>query len=191
MNEKEERSLSQDEPNCCCNGKENSSPNLPNVHYLHGLFSDDFIQACRDDMLNILGSTSSNNMYAERFFTRSADLAADLLRHLPPELNIRHVLSDMKYISYPAGGYIAPHVDGIRTDEETGIPSTTSFLLYLEDIPEGEGGETEFLRSIDDDEVLLQIVPRAGSILIFPHTTPHRGAGVGLYPKVLLRGDMY
>jgi hypothetical protein len=30
---------------------------------------------------------------------------------------LRHVLSDMKFIEYPVGGYIAPHVDGVRTDE--------------------------------------------------------------------------
>jgi hypothetical protein len=42
----------------------------------------------------------------------------------------------------------------VRLDEETSVPSTTSFLLYLEDVPEGEGGETEFLNSITDEEVL-------------------------------------
>jgi len=80
--------------------------------------------------------------------------------------------------------------------QETGLPSTTSFLLYLEDVPEGEGGETEFLRSVDggggrdtDDNVLWSVRPQQGSILIFPHDTPHQGAGVGFHPKIILRGD--
>ena len=54
------------------------------------------------------------------------------------------------------GGYIAPHVDGIRQDDETNIPTTTSFLLYLSSIPVGEGGETEFLTNIQDEEVPSQ-----------------------------------
>jgi hypothetical protein len=62
----------------------------------------------------------------------------------------------------------------------------------------GAGGETEFLRSVDgggrggrdaDDNVLWSVRPQQGSILIFPHDTPHQGAGVGYYPKIILRGD--
>jgi hypothetical protein len=41
-------------------------------------------------------------------------VTADLCRW---RTQLRHVLSDMKFIEYPVGGYIAPHVDGVRTDE--------------------------------------------------------------------------
>jgi hypothetical protein len=59
-------------------------------------------------------------------------------------------------------------------------------------VPEGEGGETEFLKTVDGgggDNVLWAVRPQKGSILIFPHDTPHQGAGVGIYPKIILRGD--
>ena len=79
----------------------------------------------------------------------------------------------------------------VRLDEETATPTTTSFLLYLEDIPEGEGGETEFLTSVADGEEVEAVVPRSGSILLFPHNTPHQGNAVGKFPKILLRGDLY
>ena len=84
-------------------------------------------------------------------------------------------------------------MDGVRRDEETsGAESTTSFLLFTEEIPEGEGGETEFLESVDDDaKVLFGARPNRGSILLFPHGSPHRGNCVGCWPKVLLRGDLY
>jgi hypothetical protein len=62
----------------------------------------------------------------------------------------------------------------------------------------GAGGETEFLRSVDggggggrhaEDNVLWSVRPQQGSILIFPHDTPHQGAGVGSKSKIILRGD--
>ena len=61
----------------------------------------------------------------------------------------------------------------------------------MEDIPEGEGGETEFLTSLQHGECVFSVLPRAGSILLFPHGIPHQGNGVGLYPKTLLRGDLF
>mmetsp|Transcript_24465 Transcript_24465/g.33729 ORF Transcript_24465/g.33729 Transcript_24465/m.33729 type:complete len:187 (+) Transcript_24465:163-723(+) len=165
---------------------------LRGVHFLSGLFPEPFLQMLRDLRWKVPGSTSSHNMYATRHFLCDPDLAEQLRSYLPKNLQISHVLSDMRVIDYPAGGYIAPHVDGVRTDAETGVESTTSFLLYLEDVPEGEGGETEFLTSIErDGDVLWSVRPKSGNILIFPHNVPHQGAGVGNYPKVMLRGDMY
>ena len=112
---------------------------------------------------------ASSNMYANRRFLRSNELARKVLSYLPKELGYTHVLSDMRFIEYPPGGHILPHVDGVRRDEETsGAESTTSFLLFTEEIPEGEGGETEFLESVDDDaKVLFGARPNRGSILPF------------------------
>ena len=68
----------------------------------------------------------------------------------------------------------------------------------------GEGGETEFLDALEEDEtrgddgeeaeevkVLFGARPVRGSILLFPHDIPHRGNCVGMCPKILLRGDLY
>ena len=71
------------------------------------------------------------------------------------------------------------------------LKTTTSFLLYLETVPEGAGGETEFLADLDGGDVVYAARPVAGSILLFPHDVPHQGSGVGRFPKVLLRGDLY
>mmetsp|Transcript_1955 Transcript_1955/g.8609 ORF Transcript_1955/g.8609 Transcript_1955/m.8609 type:complete len:174 (-) Transcript_1955:69-590(-) len=142
----------------------------------------------------LISSSASSNMYANRRFLRSNELARKVLSYLPKELGYTHVLSDMRFIEYPPGGHILPHVDGVRRDQETssGAESTTSFLLFTEEIPEGEGGETEFLESVDDDaKVLFGARPNRGSILLFPHGVAHRGNCVGCWPKVLLRGDLY
>jgi len=40
--------------------------------------------------------------------------------------------------------------DGIRKDDVTLTDSTTSMLLFTEEVAEGEGGETEFLSAAGD-----------------------------------------
>lgn len=166
-------------------------PSLPRTFYLHDLFPAEFLEELRELMWTLVPSTCSNNMYASRSFFRSPEMAQRLLDYLPKSLGYTHVCSDLRFIRYPMGGYIAPHVDGIRQDDETSTATTTSFLLYLATIPEGEGGETEFLTAVEDGDVVHSVVPKEGSISLFPHLTPHQGNCVGSHPKVLLRGDLY
>ena len=167
-------------------------PGLEGVRYLHGLFPEEFLEELDEMRLGLEGSTASSNMYANRRFLRSNELARKVLSYLPKELGYTHVLSDMRFIEYPPGGHILPHVDGVRRDDETFVDSTTSMLLFTEDVPEGEGGETEFLKSVGDEaKVLFGARPNRGSILLFPHGVAHRGNCVGLHLKVLLRGDLY
>ena len=151
-------------------------PGLEGVRYLHNLFPEEFLAELDEIRDGLTGSMASSNMYANRRFLRSNELARKVLSYLPKELGYTHVLSDMRFIEYPPGGHILPHVDGVRRDEETsGAESTTSFLLFTEEIPEGEGGETEFLESVDDDaKVLFGARPNRGSILLFPHGVAHR-----------------
>lgn len=170
--------------------------------YLHGLFPPRFLDELVEIMQDIPASSASKNMYAYRHFLRDEQLAARVFDRLPEyvrkELGVSGCCSDLRYIRYPVGGYIAPHTDGIRVDEGTGKETIVSFLLYLEDVPEGEGGETSFLDRLPEDcasgeqpHVMVSIRPVRGSILLFPHSLPHQGEAVGRWPKVLLRGDMF
>lgn len=172
-------------------------PALHSVHYLHGLFPETFL-AELDELRAVTPVFSgSHNMYASRRFLRCEALAKRVLSFLPERLGLTHVLSDMRFIEYPPGGHILPHVDGVRVDDVTAQPSTTSMLLFTETVPEGEGGETEFLEFVDEEgtegkaRVLFGARPVRGSILLFPHDVPHRGQFVGAHPKILLRGDLY
>lgn len=179
-------------------------PALRGVHYLHGLFPESFLQELDELRAVTPVFSGSNNMYANRRFLRSETLAEKVLSYLPEHLGFKHVLSDMRFIEYPPGGHILAHVDGVRVDDVTFQPSTTSMLLFTETVPEGEGGETEFLDALEEDEtrgddgeeaeevkVLFGARPVRGSILLFPHDIPHRGNCVGMCPKILLRGDLY
>ena len=139
----------------------------------------------------------------------------DALTRRHPELGITRVLPDMRFIEYPVGlgAGIAPHIDGIMYDEPTGRESTTSFLLYLTTVE--EGGTTTFLAGgkwgdkrntscsgsrdgergsgsgLSPVEVIAEVAPVRGSILVFPHLQPHEGTAVYDKVKWLLRGDCY
>jgi hypothetical protein len=75
------------------------------------------------------GTVEQHSNPATRYFFRDEALGKEIISYLPPELGITRVVSYMRFIRYPLGGYIAPHTDGIHVDEETGASSTTSFLL--------------------------------------------------------------
>lgn len=142
-------------------------------------------------------------MYALRHFLRDEQLAAQIFHMLPKQLRnslgLCGCCSDLRFIRYPLGGYIAPHTDGIRVDEASGQQTRCSFLLYLSTVPEGEGGETTFLERLPEQcaegempRILHSFRPISGKILIFPHSCPHQGEACGVaFSKVLLRGDLY
>jgi hypothetical protein len=140
----------------------------------------------------------AGKFYAKRTFVRDRSLGERILAALPEELGFRGCVSDMRFYDYPLGGFIAPHLDEAHCCKETGRISTTTFLLYLLGVPEGEGGETVFLDRLpkdclegEDPRVLQSFVPVEGSILLFPHLMPHQGRAVGTHRKLLLRGDLY
>ena len=70
-------------------------PGLEGVRYLHGLFPEEFLEELDEMRLGLEGSTASSNMYANRRFLRSNELARKVLGYLPKELGYTHVLSDM------------------------------------------------------------------------------------------------
>jgi hypothetical protein len=157
------------------------------VQYLHGLFDKcrllQQLEALRPELP---GDRTSQNMTAIRRRFHDEAIAAQISAALPPSLCLR-ALPDMRFIEYPLGGYIAPHVDGPSFDEASASLSTHTFLLYLRDT--SEGGATHILSELNGD-TLASLQPVTGSILLFPHATAHWGDVVGDEPKVLLRGDL-
>ena len=123
-------------------------PSLRGVRYVHGAFPESFLRQLERVREGTPVTLASGNMYADRRFLRDEALAKDVLRYLPKHLGFEHVLSDMRFIEYPPGGHILPHTDGVRRDQVTGLDSTHSMLLFTRDVPEGEGGETEFLDGV-------------------------------------------
>jgi hypothetical protein len=162
---------------------------LPTSYYLHGLFEEDFLDLLTRLAENLPGDTASNNMSATRRFFSSEKFGEALLARLPRCLGYSRVMPAMRFIEYEIGGFIRPHTDGVMFDDVSKQQTTTSFLLYLQDTP--TEGTTNFLDAVADGTLLHTISPRRGSILLFPHNTPHEGSGVGAERKVLLRGDLF
>ena len=165
----------------------------PGVQYDPRAFTEEFcalLDAARDDTPV---SLASQNMLANRRFLRSETLARRIVDAMPAAARVTTVCSDLRFIDYDvAGGFILPHTDGTRVDDATGRVTNCSMLLYLTTIPEDEGGETDFLSDVkDEDSVVFSVRPERGSLLLFPHDVPHVGRAVSAsYPKILLRGDV-
>ena len=70
---------------------------------------------------------------------------------------------------------MAGHTDGTIMHPVRGTKSSHTFLLYLTDC--AQGGETVFLRSVNDAEPIACATPRRGSLLVFAHRMPHAGLG--------------
>lgn len=101
----------------------------------------------------------------------------------------------MRFLNYSQrGGELAPHIDLSKTDILSKKRSSHTFILYLTDCK--EGGETALLKELSPDgpdaqhASLALITPRRCRLLVFKHTTPHRGLKVISTPKVLLRGEL-
>ena len=59
--------------------------------------------------------------------------------------------------------------------------TNVSFLLYLTDVPEDEGGETDFISDVTDEEsVVFSVRPTRGAVVVFPHDQPRVGRCVKL-----------
>lgn len=174
-----------------------------NVSLIDGCFEAEFLDSLICIMDELPPDDTSRNMRATRQFLRDCDLAEQVFSRIPAHEKQQRALSgvccDLRFISYPIGGFIAPHRDGVRVDSETGHTTSTSMLLYLETVPEGEGAETTFLDRLPEEcsagespSEVLKVRPIKGSLLLFPHDTPHQGEAVGgKFTKVLLRGDLY
>ncbi|CAD7941300.1 unnamed protein product [Amoebophrya sp. A120] len=87
--------------------------------------------------------------------------------------------------------------------------STHTFILYLNSLDEaasvvesealvtaggGTPGATRILQKVVPPcaprEVLAEVVPKFGRLLVFPHSCPHEGFPVGKQEKLLLRGEV-
>jgi ankyrin repeat protein len=104
------------------------------------------------------------------------------------------VMPQMRFLDYKhAGGYLPPHIDLARVDEQ-GIRSTHTFILYLT-CSSDEGGETGIMEALPTNTnpspcIVHKVFPKQSRLFVFPHITPHYG-GLTTTRKLLLRGEVY
>jgi predicted 2-oxoglutarate/Fe(II)-dependent dioxygenase YbiX len=68
--------------------------------------------------------------------------------------------------------------------------SKLTFLLYLSDVSDYEGGSTRFFQQYDQQTLLLDIKGNKGDVLIFDHTLWHEGGKIQSGTKHILRSDV-
>lgn len=99
----------------------------------------------------------------------------------------------LRFLRYDEGDYFAPHMDGafVRQNEagsaRRGEHSLVTCQLYLND--GFEGGATRFL-DLGNESTGVDVVPRAGSVLLFQHRLGHEGSLLVHGRKYAIRTDV-
>lgn len=94
----------------------------------------------------------------------------------------------LRFCQYKKDQSFSKHQDGVYYPNEFEASKMT-FLLYLNDNTEFEGGETQFFLSKNSDKVELEIKLKKGKLVIFDHTIWHNGNEVKQGEKYILRSD--
>ncbi|XP_025087896.1 prolyl 4-hydroxylase 1-like [Pomacea canaliculata] len=108
--------------------------------------------------------------------------------YIPQEWDGRAVIGlneRLRFLRYDPGQYFKPHMDGCYS-RENGEMSFITIQIYLND--GFEGGSTTFM-SLDGRQ-RLEVVPKAGSVLVFQHNIYHEGSVLKEGRKYSVRTDV-
>lgn len=97
--------------------------------------------------------------------------------------------SRLRYCRYDESEIFNIHRDGryYKTEAEY---SKLTFLLYLSDEDDYEGGSTRFFSENNESSLLCGIKGNQGDLLIFDHTLWHEGGKINSGTKHILRSDV-
>jgi hypothetical protein len=119
------------------------------------------------------------------------------------------VLNYFRVLLYEEGGELGAHVDiakkslrmrkrGDQSNNNNNSvvrSSTHTLLFYVNDCTDSGGGKTSMLWNERDDggdsNVICDVDVRRGRLLIFKHTSPHRGNICNVRGKVVVRGECF
>ena len=94
----------------------------------------------------------------------------------------------LRYCKYAAGQSFSIHQDGVYYPTR-GEESVLTFLLYLNDGSDYEGGETAFFHDRSGKVKLAEYSGCAGDVIVFDHKLWHSGQSVTGNSKYILRSD--
>jgi WD40 repeat protein len=124
----------------------------------------------------------NNELLAKRLFERIKPLSIQELG------KVKRLNEKLRFCQYSSNQEFTKHQDGVYYPNSTEASSLT-FLLYLNDQDEFEGGQTQFFESKDSETPILEIIPKKGKLVIFDHTLWHKGNLVLKGEKYILRSD--
>lgn len=97
--------------------------------------------------------------------------------------------SRLRYCRYDDSEVFNIHRDGRYYKTECEYSKLT-FLLYLSDVSDYEGGSTRFFQQHNKKTLLLDVKGNKGDVLIFDHTLWHEGGKIESGTKHILRSDV-
>ena len=97
--------------------------------------------------------------------------------------------SRLRYCRYDDAEVFNIHRDGRYYKTECEYSKLT-FLLYLSDASDYEGGSTRFFQQHNKETLLLDVKGNKGDVLIFDHTLWHEGGKIQSGTKHILRSDI-
>ncbi len=95
----------------------------------------------------------------------------------------------IRFCRYQSGQEFSKHQDGIYYPNNQ-QESKLTFLLYLNDSEEFQGGVTTFFKGKMDIKPIESISPQKGKLVVFDHRIWHQGASVSDGTKYILRSDI-
>lgn len=146
----------------------------------------------------------SSYRFSDRCMIDSPPCANEIFRRIRPFLpatfngscKLVGMNERLRFLRYRPGNQFLPHRDGgfFKRDKAGEIveESLFSILIYLNDVnvKNGSGGSTRFLDPDDPVNSFVDIVPTAGSVLIFEHRAFHQGTKVEAGEKYCVRSDI-
>jgi hypothetical protein len=95
----------------------------------------------------------------------------------------------LRFCKYSANQYFHRHLDGIHYRSET-EQSKLTFMIYLNNADEFEGGRTLFYQTKDSKEIWAAYIPQKGDLIVFDHNVWHEGEELKRGEKFVLRSDI-
>lgn len=152
------------------------------------------------------GNYPTNYRNNDRHVVDDPELASYLFEkihdYLPPVIttvsaiaseNGSWVLSQLnnriRFCRYSAQQYFHRHLDGIHYRSQT-EQSKLTFMIYLNDAEEFQGGRTLFYKSKEAQEIWASYTPCKGDVIVFDHNVWHEGEELSAGEKFVLRSDI-
>ncbi len=102
---------------------------------------------------------------------------------------LQELNSRLRFCKYSAHQYFHRHLDGVHYRSET-QQSKLTFMIYLNNASEFEGGRTLFYRTKDATEIWASYIPQQGDLIVFDHNIWHEGEELQSGEKFVLRSDI-
>lgn len=186
----------------------NSLDLLPSIPDMCFVIKNAFRKAECDELLNkaeLSGFKSADDKYPESYRNNerlqvddpklARRLFEKVLSSVPCQLETEeksYVLSGLndrlRYCKYSKGQRFSIHQDGVFYPKY-GHESVLTFLLYLNDKSEYEGGETAFFEDKFGNRRLTEHSGSVGDLIVFDHKLWHSGQPVISGAKYILRSD--